>query len=163
MSRAPRQPALSRERILDAALRLADAEGVEALSMRRLAQELDVWPMAVYRWFRDKDELVAALGEAAAARVAAPDDGPWPERLAALLEAVHAELRDHPAAPVAGLQAAGAGVLEDAGLSPAEALRLWPALAGLAAGFRGPDVDVAVRLLVDGVAARAAAPAERGG
>src|SRR3954451_8011577 len=52
---------LSRERILGAAAELAGRDGLESLSMRRLAQELDVWPMSVYRYFRDKDELVDAV------------------------------------------------------------------------------------------------------
>jgi TetR/AcrR family tetracycline transcriptional repressor len=60
---AARNP-LSRERIVDAAFRLLEQDGWDALSMRRLAQELDVWPMAVYRYFRDKDELVEALSRA---------------------------------------------------------------------------------------------------
>ena len=45
---------LSRERIVEAALGIVEREGLGALSMRRLAQELDVWPMSVYRYFRDK-------------------------------------------------------------------------------------------------------------
>src|SRR3954453_13226884 len=60
--RSQAQPSgLSRERILEVALELASAEGVEALSMRRLAQELDVWPMSVYRYFQDKDALLDAM------------------------------------------------------------------------------------------------------
>ncbi len=58
---------LSRERILDAALELVVDDGWNGLSMRRLAQELDVWPMAVYRYFRDKDELLDAVVEQLAA------------------------------------------------------------------------------------------------
>jgi len=46
---------LSRERVLEAALALAEREGLEALSMRRIAQELDVWPMSLYRYFHDKE------------------------------------------------------------------------------------------------------------
>ena len=52
---------LSRQRIVATSFGLLEREGWEALSMRRLAQELDVWPMAVYRYFHDKDELVDAL------------------------------------------------------------------------------------------------------
>src|SRR4051794_11070052 len=52
---------LSRDRILEAAVALAARDGLDALSMRRLAQELDVWPMSVYTYFRDKDELVDAI------------------------------------------------------------------------------------------------------
>src|SRR5205814_741573 len=60
--RAQDQPSgLSHEWILEVALELAEAEGIEALSMRRLAQELDVWPMSVYRYFQDKDALLDAM------------------------------------------------------------------------------------------------------
>src|SRR3954466_1280852 len=77
---AVRNP-LSRERIIDAAVGLLEEDGWDALSMRRLAQELDVWPMAVYRYFRDKDELVDALVDHAAARMELPGaEGHWRAR-----------------------------------------------------------------------------------
>jgi AcrR family transcriptional regulator len=49
---------LSRERILKAALRIADEEGLEALSMRRLAADLDATPMALYNHVPNKDALL---------------------------------------------------------------------------------------------------------
>jgi AcrR family transcriptional regulator len=64
--------ALSREPIVTAALELVERDGWEALSMRRLAVELDVWPMAIYRHFSDKEDLLAAVAEAAADKVASP-------------------------------------------------------------------------------------------
>src|SRR5512132_1281472 len=56
----PRSP-LSPERILGAAVALADREGVDALSMRRLAQELGVVPMALYKHVANKDELLDGM------------------------------------------------------------------------------------------------------
>jgi AcrR family transcriptional regulator len=56
----PRAP-LSRERVLRAAVALADARGVESLSMRRLAQELGVVPMALYKHVANKDELLDGM------------------------------------------------------------------------------------------------------
>src|SRR3954470_5162375 len=56
-----RKAQLSRDRILNAARAVVEEDGLDALSMRRLAQELDVWPMSVYRYFRDKAELVDAV------------------------------------------------------------------------------------------------------
>ena len=53
---------LSRERVLRAAIELADAEGIDALSMRRLGQELGAEPMSLYHWFRSKDELLRRHG-----------------------------------------------------------------------------------------------------
>ncbi len=52
---------LTRERVLRTAVALADDGGVEALSMRKLAQALDVVPMALYRHVSNKDELLDGL------------------------------------------------------------------------------------------------------
>ena len=62
MARKPGRPKmgteiLNRERILSAALELVDANGVAALSMRRLATKLGVDPMALYRHIPDKAAL----------------------------------------------------------------------------------------------------------
>ena len=60
MSQPPDTPRkrLSRARVLEAAVALADEIGLEAFSMRRLAQELGVVPMALYKHFGNKDELL---------------------------------------------------------------------------------------------------------
>ncbi len=52
---------LSRERILSTAVALADREGADSLSMRRLAQELDVVPMATYKHVANKEELLDGM------------------------------------------------------------------------------------------------------
>jgi AcrR family transcriptional regulator len=54
---------LDRERILDAAQAIADREGVAKLTMRRIGAELGVDPTAVYRHFRDKNELLVELAD----------------------------------------------------------------------------------------------------
>jgi TetR/AcrR family tetracycline transcriptional repressor len=59
-SESRREP-LSTERILATALRIADAEGLEALSMRRVAAELDASPMALYNHIPNKDALLDGL------------------------------------------------------------------------------------------------------
>jgi AcrR family transcriptional regulator len=56
----PREP-LSREKVLRAAVALADEGGVESLSMRKLAQELGVVPMAIYKHVANKDELLDGM------------------------------------------------------------------------------------------------------
>ena len=88
---------LSREGIARTALELVDAHGVEALSMRRLATELGVGTMTLYGYFRSKDELVAAVVDAATAeapvRVA---DGPWRDQLRELMLGVRRTLAEHP-------------------------------------------------------------------
>jgi AcrR family transcriptional regulator len=58
----PRTP-LSRERVLRAAIDLADRDGIEALSMRKLGQELGVDAMAIYRHVRSKDDLLDGVVE----------------------------------------------------------------------------------------------------
>ena len=145
---------LSRERILDAALAVVDAEGWDALSMRRLAQELDVWPMAVYRHFRDKEELLAAVAATAADRIPAADDGGgWEERLAALLRAIAGT----PAARGRGGLPGGARltgealtILIEAGLPPAGAVVAWRTAFAYAAGFDpGPPPPAAFAELED--------------
>ena len=62
MSRARVQ--LSREAIGAAALAIADTEGFQAVSMRRVAQELDVGTMSLYYYVKTKDDLVAAMDDA---------------------------------------------------------------------------------------------------
>jgi AcrR family transcriptional regulator len=72
------RPALSREVILEAAMRLAAQDGTLSLSLTRLGRELAADPTAMYRHFRNKDELVLAMGDEliaeAAARVPEVDD-----------------------------------------------------------------------------------------
>ena len=55
---------LSRERIVETALALVDAEGIDALSMRRLGAELGVDPMAIYYYVPNKATLLDAIVEA---------------------------------------------------------------------------------------------------
>ena len=58
------RPSLTREGVVARALEIGTAEGLEAVSLRRLAQELGVTPMALYRHVRDKQDLVNAMTEA---------------------------------------------------------------------------------------------------
>src|SRR3954447_25420440 len=148
------QPPLSRERIVDAARGLIGREGLSALSMRRLAQELDVWPMAVYHWFRDKDELLDAVAANTAGSVELPSAGePWRERLRSLLHGAHAAMARDPAGIARAfltpealrLSEAGLAILLDAGLAKREAASAWRALWSYTYGFAtfrladGPD------------------------
>jgi len=86
--------------VVDQALALGDAEGLEALTIRRLAQELGVTPMALYWHFRNKDELLAALAERIWSEIDTDVDeaAPWPAQLRALLESLVQVLRAHPSA-----------------------------------------------------------------
>ncbi len=70
---APRIP-LSKERVLHAALELADAEGIEALSMRRLAKELGVEAMSLYNHVANKGEILAGIIDLVAGEFDLPSD-----------------------------------------------------------------------------------------
>src|SRR4051794_36703691 len=67
-----RPPTIDREAVLDTAIRLPAAGGVEALTMRRLASELGVWAMAPSRLSHRKDELLMVLVARLAARLVSP-------------------------------------------------------------------------------------------
>ena len=58
------RPGLTREAIVARALEVGTAEGLEAVSLRRLAQDFGVTPMALYRYVRDKQDLINAMTEA---------------------------------------------------------------------------------------------------
>ncbi|MEU9114566.1 GntR family transcriptional regulator [Streptomyces sp. NPDC048483] len=76
---------LSRDRVVRAAIKVADAEGLRALSMRRVAAEFGVSSMALYRHVAGKDELVLLMADAAFADVELPDPAPdgWRDRMEA--------------------------------------------------------------------------------
>lgn len=68
---------LSRDRIVRAAIALADAEGFDGLSMRRLAEELDAAPMALYRHVANKDDLLDGMIDVVFAELDFPTDAGW--------------------------------------------------------------------------------------
>jgi AcrR family transcriptional regulator len=70
----PREP-LSRDRILRAAVALADEGGVESISMRRIAQELRVVPMALYKHVTNKDELLDGMVDVVVGEIDPPMEG----------------------------------------------------------------------------------------
>ena len=91
---------LSRSAVVDRALWLADTEGVEALTIRRLATELGVTPMALYWHFRNKEELIAGLTDRIWGEIKSDVDpaAAWPRQMRNLLESLIDVLRAHPSA-----------------------------------------------------------------
>jgi AcrR family transcriptional regulator len=88
---------LSREVVADRALALADGEGIETVTIRRLATELGVTPMALYWHFRTKEDLLAGLGDRVLDGLQVPDrSGDWSRDLRAALVAVVTAMRPHP-------------------------------------------------------------------
>ncbi|MGP3685006.1 TetR/AcrR family transcriptional regulator [Streptomyces sp. IBSNAI002] len=157
----PRKPLLSRARIVEAAGALVDAEGLEAVSTRRLAAALGVSGPSLYNHFRTKDEILDAVADSVSARVDLSMFDParrldWREALHTWAHSYRDALSDHPnIVPVlargpgrrpAGLRLADAvfGAMTEAGWPPAQATRigalmryfiLGSAMASFARGF----------------------------
>ena len=72
---APSREPLSRERILATAVAIADEGGADSISMRRIAQELGVVPMALYKHVANKDELLDGMLDLVVAEIDPPLDG----------------------------------------------------------------------------------------
>ena len=94
----PAREPLSRDVIIDSAINLADTDGLDAVTIRRVAADNGVTPMALYWHFRDKGELLDAIAERIFADVRIPDtdDLEWAQALAAVLSAFLAAMRPHP-------------------------------------------------------------------
>jgi AcrR family transcriptional regulator len=104
-NRGPR-PSLSRDALAQKAVAIADAHGLEAVSMERVARELGVTKMALYRYIRSKAELIAMMIEVAVGAV--PDlseaDG-WRHQLESWARALRAAWQRHPWLPSATMGA----------------------------------------------------------
>jgi AcrR family transcriptional regulator len=93
-----RNPRFSREQIAAAALAIADADGFEAVSMRRIAAALGAGTMSLYRYIETKDDLLALIDDAiigeALASAELPDD--WREALALVARQTRQAYLNHP-------------------------------------------------------------------
>jgi AcrR family transcriptional regulator len=133
----PETPSLTLETVVRAAVDVIDADGVGALTMRRLATRLGCSPMALYRHVATKQDLIRAIGEHYLADIELPDtDGlPWDEAIIAVTSALHhAVLERAPLVEIVAFQHVDAvaifraeetilGALRSAGLSDTEAVR----------------------------------------
>jgi TetR/AcrR family tetracycline transcriptional repressor len=125
-------PAMSKDRVVDAALALVDAQGVDGFGMRGLAEALGVYPTAIYWYVANRNALLAEV-VAHALRDVAPvwhgDD--WQAWLKNLFRRYRAAVQRHPnIAPLIGAQ-----LVSNAGVSAAFIDRILNVLA--AAGFTG--------------------------
>jgi AcrR family transcriptional regulator len=93
------KPRFTREEILDAALEIADSEGLAAVQIRSLATRLELSPMALYRYFGDKQEILDAIAGHAlnAGNPPGSVEGPWHLGLDASMRGMRAVLCRHPA------------------------------------------------------------------
>ncbi|MDY0815445.1 TetR/AcrR family transcriptional regulator [Kitasatospora purpeofusca] len=145
-----RRTPLNRERVLAAAVAFADREagGTDALSMRKLAQELGVVPMALYKHVAGKEELLAGMVDTVVGGIDPPAAGAdWKEAVRERVLSARRVLRRHPWAPrvleslpaptpaVLGHLDAVIGLLRAGGLSADLAHHAMHALGGRLLGF----------------------------
>ncbi|MGN9839991.1 TetR family transcriptional regulator [Nonomuraea sp. H19] len=98
---ARREP-LNREKVLDAALALAGEEGLEGLSMRRLAKALGVEAMSLYNHVSNKADLLNGIAERVFSEIERPDPAlPWHERVRELALSMYRAFSRHPVVPLA--------------------------------------------------------------
>ncbi|MFD1939492.1 TetR/AcrR family transcriptional regulator C-terminal domain-containing protein [Nonomuraea mangrovi] len=97
-----RREPLNREKILDAALTLAAEEGLEGLSMRRLAKSLGVEAMSLYNHVSNKADILDGLAERVFSTIERPDPSlPWPEQIRVVAGNMYHALARHPVVPLA--------------------------------------------------------------
>ena len=98
---ASRRPPLSPERILRAAIKLADKQGLEALSMRKLATALRVEAMSLYNHVASKDELLDGMVDQVIGEITLPArGGDWTSAMRARAHSTLAVMTAHPWAPM---------------------------------------------------------------
>jgi AcrR family transcriptional regulator len=134
--------------VVEAALRVADEEGIDGLSLRRLAGELGVTPMSIYRHVRNKSHLLDLMAESLLEQIdlAPEEDQTWQERMRRLLGSYHAIVAAHPSMPLvvsrplavapAERRAAEAllAIMKQAGFDAAQSARLMQVMAGMVLG-----------------------------
>jgi AcrR family transcriptional regulator len=142
----PRKP-LSRERVLVAAVALADAAGIDALSMRRLGQELGVEAMSLYNHVANKDDLLDGITGVVIGEIELPQGVDWKAALRRHALSAHEVLGRHPWACNLALSPARnvpvsvrradwmLGQLRGAGLPPAVTYHAYHALDAHILGF----------------------------
>lgn len=131
-----RKPRLGRAELASAAIRVADAEGIDAVSMRRIASELEVGTMTLYHYVRTKDELLALMVDELLEEVVVPDGelpSDWRAAMTTIARRSRDSLQRHPwVFDIAGEPAIGPNAMQHFDQS-------WQAVAGL-------DADLDTRL-----------------
>lgn len=147
-SRRGRRPPLTRDQILGAALTLADTEGLDPLSMRRVAAALGVEAMSLYNHIANKDDLLDAMVDHVIGEIALPAlGGDWRAEIRQRAVSAHGVLLRHPWAALLILSRintgpnmlryvnATVGCLREAGFSYAQADHAWNAIDSHVYGF----------------------------
>jgi len=95
-----RRATLTRQRVLEVAVELADRHGIDSVSMRRLGQELGVEAMSLYTHVRSKDDLLDGMVEVVMGEIPSPrKGGPWQTTMRRAILAARGVLLRHPWAP----------------------------------------------------------------
>jgi len=140
---AQKQPSLSRQSILDAALTIIDADGADGFTMRKLARALGVYPTAIYWYIPSRHAVLAAVVDYALHDIlpAAPSED-WRDWLRQLLHRYREGVRRHP--NVAAL--AGAQLISNGGMRPELIDQILTVLEN--AGFRGSGLRHAFNVVI---------------
>jgi AcrR family transcriptional regulator len=146
---------LTRERVLRAAVALADRSGIEALTMRRLGQELGVEAMSLYNHVRNKDEILDGIVDLVVGDIEVPGPGtPWKAAMRHRAISAHETLLQHPWAAVLVMSRfnigpgmtryldATLGRLREGGFSIEGALDAWHALDSHIYGFTMQELSL---------------------
>ncbi|MEV0297168.1 TetR/AcrR family transcriptional regulator C-terminal domain-containing protein [Nocardia sp. NPDC050710] len=154
---ATRTP-LTRDRVLRTAMRLADEYGLDALSMRKLAQQVGVEAMSLYNHVANKDDLLDGIVDLVVAEIDVPDiGGDWKAAMRGRAISAHETLRRHPwATGLIGSRInvgpamlryidATLGCLVAAGFSYQQADRAWNALDSHIYGFTLQELNFPLR------------------
>jgi AcrR family transcriptional regulator len=96
VSRSKSRRRLSRERVLRAAIRLADEGGIESLTMRKLARALGVEAMSLYHHVANKGDLVDAIVDVVVGEIELPETGDWDVAVRECAISAHEVLLRHP-------------------------------------------------------------------
>ena len=95
-----RRTQLTRERVMAAAIELADRDGIETISMRKLAHQLGVEAMSLYTHVRNKSDLLAGMADAVISQIPVSAEGnDWKSSLRQLALAARSVMLRHPWAP----------------------------------------------------------------
>jgi AcrR family transcriptional regulator len=98
VERPPQATATSRQAIVESAMKMADADGIEAVSMRRLAEQLGVATMTLYTYVESKDDLVELMRDEVARAMLVPEPLPsdWREALRQIAHRTRDAMAAHP-------------------------------------------------------------------
>jgi TetR/AcrR family tetracycline transcriptional repressor len=161
------RPPLSRDAIFRAGLELVDREGIDALTMRRLAKTLGVAPMSLYTHVPNKEDLVMGVVNEATTKIALPppDTPPW-DAMRSVIREFRRVSHLHPnlvplitRQPPTGVDSlrileSALDALRRAGLSPAATARAYRMSSSFAIGFVSLESGGYFRPLEDGGAGR---------